>query len=102
VKTHLFLGTANPAKVSIVRAALAPLPVDILMPADLGLRVDVQEGGQSTAENAERKARACFAQARLPALAVDGGLRIPSPSEGDRRSVQLAERQGLGVTVTDR
>jgi hypothetical protein len=72
----LFLGTTNPAKVHIVRASVECLPVRIVTPDDLGLRIDVPEDGQSTAENAERKARAYFAAVRRPTLAIDGGLHI--------------------------
>lgn len=76
MKTQILLGTTNPAKVHIVRAALDPLPVEILTPADLGIRVDVKEDGQSTAENAEKKAQAYFARANMPTLSIDGGLYI--------------------------
>jgi hypothetical protein len=37
LKKQLLLGTTNPAKVSIVRAALAPLPVDPRPNAGLGV-----------------------------------------------------------------
>jgi inosine/xanthosine triphosphate pyrophosphatase family protein len=73
---ELLLGTTNPAKVHIVRAAVESLPVGIVTPDDLGLQIDVPEEGRSTAENAERKARAYFAAARIPTLAIDGGLYI--------------------------
>jgi len=98
---QILLGTANPAKVSIVRAALAPLPVEILTPADLSIRVDVQEGGRSTAENAETKARAYFAAACLPTLAIDGGLHIEGLPEDRQPGVFVRRIQGYERDATD-
>lgn len=73
---ELLVGTTNPAKVQIVRASVESLPVRIVTPDDLGLQIDVPEEGRSTAENAETKARAYFAAACMPTLAIDGGLHI--------------------------
>lgn len=73
---ELLLGTKNPAKVHIVRAAVESLPLRLVTPADLGLEIDVSEDSPSTAENAAAKARAYFATARIPTLAIDGGLHI--------------------------
>jgi inosine/xanthosine triphosphate pyrophosphatase family protein len=73
---ELLIGTTNPAKVQIVRASVESLPVRIVTPDDLGLQIDVPEEGRSTAENAETKARAFFAAACMPTLAIDGGLYI--------------------------
>ena len=72
----LFLGTTNPVKVSIVRAAVRPLPVDLLIPEDLRLNLQVAETGQTIQQNAELKALAYCAQTGLPTLAIDGGLWI--------------------------
>jgi len=101
LKTQILLGTANPAKVHIVRAALEPLPVDILTPAGLNIKVVVTEDGQSTAENAERKARAYFAAARMRTLAIDGGLHIVGLPEEKQPGVFVRRIQGRERDVTD-
>ena len=72
----LFLGTTNPVKVCIVQAAVRPLPVDLLIPNDLRLDLQVVETGQTIQQNAELKALAYCAQTGLPTLAMDGGLWI--------------------------
>jgi inosine/xanthosine triphosphate pyrophosphatase family protein len=72
----LFLGTTNPVKVSIVRAAILPLPVDLLIPGDLRLDLQVAETGQTIQQNAEIKALAYYKRTGLPTLAIDGGLWI--------------------------
>jgi len=101
VKTPVLLGTANPAKVCIVQAALAPLPIEVLTPADLGIQVDVTEDGQSTAENAERKARAYFARANIPTLAIDGGLHIEGLPEEKQPGVFVRRIQSREQDATD-
>ena len=106
LKKRLLLGTTNPAKVSIVRAALDPLPVEIVTPADLDITVDVQEDGDSTAENAEKKARAYFAEAGIPTLGIDGGLQIEGlPAEKQPgvlvRRIHDGERDATDADVLD-
>ena len=76
MKKQLLLGTTNPAKVSILRSALAPLPVVVLSLADVGIVLAVEEDGALPKENAEKKARAYRAASGLPTLALDGGLHI--------------------------
>jgi inosine/xanthosine triphosphate pyrophosphatase family protein len=91
---ELLLGTTNPAKVHIVCAAVESLPIRIVTPDDLDLQIDVPEEGRSTAENAEQKARAYFAAARIPTLSIDGGLQIEGlPAEKQRGAHALC---GLG------
>ena len=101
MKIQILLGTTNPAKVHIARAALEPLPVEILTPADLNIKVVVTEDGQSTEENAETKARAYFAAARMPTLAIDGGLHIEGLPEEKQPGVFVRRIQGRERDATD-
>ena len=101
MKKQILFGTANPAKVQIVRAAVEPLPIEILTPADLKIQVDVKEEGESTEENAERKARAYFAAAGMPTLAIDGGLHITGLSEGKQPGAFVRRIQGREQDATD-
>lgn len=75
-KPSLLLATNNPSKLEEMRAILGGLAIQLLRPADLGLALDVDEDGQTYAENAAKKARA-FAQASgLVSLADDSGLEV--------------------------
>lgn len=76
VKKRLLLGTRNPEKVRTLRRALAPLPIEMLEPVDLDLDLVVAEDGSSMEKNAAKKARAYSAASGLPAMAIDGGLRV--------------------------
>lgn len=74
---QLFLGTLNPVKVAIVRAAISDWPtITLRTPADLGINLEIEETGQTTLQNAEIKARAYCDRTQLPTLAIDGGLWI--------------------------
>lgn len=70
------LATHNPGKLREMSAILAELGVEVIMPDALGLSVDVEETGQTFAENALLKARAVCAAAGLPAIADDSGLCV--------------------------
>ena len=72
----LLIATNNPGKIAEITAILAPLPLKLITPIDLGLTLSIPEDGQSYFENAYKKA-AAFAQASgLPTLADDSGLEV--------------------------
>mgnify|MGYP002390084919 CR=1 FL=1 len=74
--TQLLIATNNTGKVLEIRHLLAHLSLDLVTPADLGIRLEVDEDGLSYSENASKKARA-FAQASgLVSLADDSGLEV--------------------------
>ena len=98
---ELLVGTTNPAKVQIVRASVESLPVRIVTPDDLGLQIDVPEEGRSTAENAETKARAYFAAACMPTLAIDGGLHIEGLPAEKQPGVFVRRIYGHDQDATD-
>lgn len=70
------LATHNPGKLREMSAILAELGVEVVMPAELGVIVDVEETGETFAENAMLKAKAVCAAAGLPAIADDSGLCV--------------------------
>ncbi|MGD1992906.1 MAG: RdgB/HAM1 family non-canonical purine NTP pyrophosphatase [Anaerolineae bacterium] len=80
---ELLVGTQNSGKMREFEDLLAPLAVPVLFPPELDIAIDVKEKGGSYAENAELKARAYAAAARVrrPArriltLADDSGLEV--------------------------
>lgn len=82
----LFLATNNSGKILEIRAILGDLCPQLFTPADLGLTLDVDESGQTYAENAALKAQAfgravaalCRARSLPPmlVLADDSGLSV--------------------------
>jgi XTP/dITP diphosphohydrolase len=74
--SDLLVATTNAGKVRELEALLTGLPIRLLLPADLGLQMDVEETGVTFAENADIKARAWFERTRMPTLAEDSGLEV--------------------------
>ncbi len=102
----LLIATNNKGKVKELRDLLKDTSVELVMPADINLDLDVVEDGHTYAENAAKKALA-FAQAsHMISLADDSGLEVdtldgapglysaryspkPGASDADRRAYLL-------------
>ena len=72
----IILSSGNPGKAREVRAALAEMNVELLLPAEAGFDFQVEETGSTYAENALIKARVACEASGLPALADDSGVEI--------------------------
>lgn len=73
----LLLATKNPGKAEELRSLLAGLPdLQLIMPEELGICLQVKETGASYAENAGIKARAFAKASGLTCLADDSGLEV--------------------------
>lgn len=108
---RLLLATNNQGKRREISALLADMEIELVLPGELGLNLQVEETGSTYAENAARKALA-FAQASgLPALGDDSGLEVdalggqpglysaryapmPNATDADRRVYLLEKLQG--------
>ena len=101
MKKQILLGTKNQTKISIVQAALEPLSIEILTLDDLNININVREDGQSTEENAEKKARAYFAESNVPTMAIDGGLRVEQFPEEKQPGVFIRRIRGTDRDATD-
>ena len=73
----LVIASHNPGKVAEMKKLLAPLGVETLAAADLGL-AEPKETGDSFEENAILKAQTAARAAERPALADDSGLEVLS------------------------
>ena len=72
----LLVATHNAGKQIEFRELLADWPGEIVFPQDLGLKLDVEERGDSFREIAVLKARAYACASGLPSLADDSGLEV--------------------------
>ena len=106
MRPKLFIATNNQGKVKEIRASLQNLDLDLVLPVDLHLELDVDEDGQTYAENATKKALAFSRASGLTALADDSGLEVdvldgapglhsarystlPNATDADRRATLL-------------
>jgi XTP/dITP diphosphohydrolase len=80
MKPKLLIATNNKGKVREIQAILGGpdigLDIELVTPADIGLELDVEEDGQTYAENAIKKALAFSEASGLTALADDSGLEV--------------------------
>ena len=106
----LLIATNNQGKLIEIRAILQDLNLDLFTPTDLDLNLDVEEDGQTYAENAAKKALAFSRASGLTTLADDSGLEVdalggtpglysnrfgPQPStEASRRAYLLQSLEG--------
>ena len=67
------LATQNPKKLTEMSAILSDLGVEVVSEADLGVKIEVEETGETFAENSLLKARAVMEATKLPAIADDTG-----------------------------
>jgi len=72
---QLVLASSNPGKLREITALLAPLAIEVIPQARLGI-AEAEEPHDSFLENARAKARHASRASRLPALADDSGLCV--------------------------
>lgn len=70
------LATQNPKKLAELQSILADLGVEVVSEAALGVKIEVEETGETFAENARLKARAVMEATGLPTIADDSGLCV--------------------------
>ena len=72
---RIVLASNNPGKLAELRAMFAPLGVELVRQADLGI-AEAEEPHRTFVENALAKARHAARESGLPALADDAGLCV--------------------------
>ena len=97
---RLLIATNNPGKVAEFRQLLEGGGWELVTPAELGLNLEVEESGQTYAENATMKAEAYSNASGLVALADDSGLEVDAL--GGRPGVFSARYAGPDRTDEER
>ena len=72
----LVLATQNPKKLKEMNEILSHLGVEVVSEAELGVRIEVEETGETFTDNARLKATAVMQATGLPAVADDSGLMV--------------------------
>lgn len=92
---RLLLATTNPGKLREFRRLLDGCGFELVSPTDVNVSLDVEEHGETYAENAATKARAYADAAGMPALADDSGIEVDAL--GGRPGVRSARYGGKGL-----
>jgi XTP/dITP diphosphohydrolase len=107
----LLLATNNKGKVAEIKALLDGTGFSLVTPAEIGLALEIQEDGQTYAENASKKAIAFSQTSGMVALSDDSGLEVdalnglpglhshrfnpkPGASDADRREYLIEKLKG--------
>lgn len=73
---QLLVATKNPGKFSEIVEVLAMPSIELLSLADIGLNDEVEEHGETHAQNAILKARYFFEKTGIPTLGEDSGVYV--------------------------
>lgn len=76
-------------KIYNMKRRLKGLPIEIVTPKDLNIKVDVVEDGNTAVENALKKAQAYYEETKIPTISGDSGLYI--------KNIPLEKQPGLFV-----
>ncbi|MBS7227180.1 MAG: RdgB/HAM1 family non-canonical purine NTP pyrophosphatase [Oscillospiraceae bacterium] len=76
------LATQNMKKLEELKKVLSDLGVEVVSEAELGVKVEVEETGETFAENSLLKAKAVMEATGLPAIADDSGLCVNALNGG--------------------
>ena len=96
----LLLATSNLHKLEEYRAIFSEMPLSLFSLSDIQLAVDVEETGNTFAENAELKARTYAQLSHMLTLADDSGLEIDAL--GGAPGVHSARYLGRETTYEER
>lgn len=97
---RLLIATTNPHKIQEFREILVGLPYELVSPRDLALSLEIEETGQTFAENAILKATAWADASGLLALADDSGLEIDAL--GGEPGIYSARWAGENISYPER
>jgi len=98
---RLLIASSNKGKLAEIMALLQDVPLEAVLPADIGIQLEVDEDGQTYAENALKKALAYCGASGLVTLADDSGLEVDAL--GGKPGLHSARFSGKpGATDADR
>lgn len=70
------------------------MPIEIVTPLDLGVRLEIEEDGATAVENAVKKARAYFERLGMPTIAGDSSMYISGVPEHKQPGLHVKRVDG--------
>lgn len=96
---ELLYATNNKSKIHNMKRRLTNLPIRIITPNDLSLKLDINEDGITASSNALKKALAYYEATKIPTIAGDSGLYIENIPENKQPGLYV--RRVNGKTLSD-
>ena len=95
----ILYGTANRAKLNLMKNVTAPLNIDIICLDDLEQSLpEIVENGKNPLENAEIKARAYYKAFSMPVFSCDSGLYFDGLDEALQPGTYVRRVNGRELT----
>ena len=98
MKNKVLIATKNKGKIEKYSTILDRVGLDYYTLNDLNLYIDIDENGQTTAENAIIKANAYYKATNMPVLADDSGLIIDKLPTEKQPGIYVKRHNGKELT----
>jgi XTP/dITP diphosphohydrolase len=72
----ILIASSNPGKLREFQSILQDIPIQLVLPSDIGVHLNIVEDGNTYLENAQKKAQAYCKASGLITLADDSGLEV--------------------------
>lgn len=98
----IFYGTSNPGKLQNLQSILYGMPVELITPLDLKIKLpQVDEIGATPLENARIKASAYYSAVGIPCFALDSGLFFQGFSDSEQPGPYVRRVNGNYLSDTE-
>ena len=90
----LLFATTNPAKVKTYKDKLAEKGIELITIKDLDIKININENGKNTLENAYIKAKTYYDKIKIPTIGMDDCLFIEGISEEEQPGTNVRRVNG--------
>jgi 8-oxo-dGTP diphosphatase len=97
----LLYATSNNGKVYNMRRRLRDLPIEIVVPENLGIKLEINEDGETTIENAIKKAEAYYNHMKMPTIAADSAMYIDGLPEEKQPGLNVRRVNGRELSAEE-
>lgn len=101
LRQQLIVGTSNPAKLQMIRDALAPVGLQVKGTHDLGITMDVDENGVTAQENARKKSAAYARAVGQRVLSIDNALYLKGLPDHEQPGIATRRIPGVDGRASD-
>ena len=94
----LLYATKNNSKIYNMKRRLEGMPIELLTPNDINIRISVDENGKTPSQNALKKAKAYYEETKIATIAADSGLYISDLPKNKQPGLYVRRINGKELT----
>ena len=95
---QLLYATKNNSKIYNMKRRLKGMPIELLTPNDINVKIEVTEDGKTPSENALKKAKAYYEKTNIATIAADSGLYISGLPKNKQPGLYVRRVNGKELT----